>query len=296
MPIFKIYTVISNVPALESDQDWQVVNEPTHAVLKHSIVEFIKKVTEATSVIPRIEGVFRGNHEVLVLEYWKKELELMRNSGGGAVRGADANYQNLTEEEKQDRYKKDKCLPDPVKNRPFEIPYVTSVFKSKEINQLTMHITEIVENIKHNMETECRSWQNAPEVKQIMSMGTSRGKTRFLKQSNSQNADKVDKNPQLVYKSVIESINEHIDDVRNKQATRNEQFIILDSSKLKTRLIDGGNEYIHYILNQLVTDSKNELNQLCTLMIETVDELRQHSSKLEQLKHNKMRLSEVRAN
>jgi hypothetical protein len=72
--------------------------------------------------------------------------------------------------------------------------------------------------------------------------------------------------------------------VRNKQATRNEQFIILDSSKLKTRLIDGGQEYIHYILNQLVTDSKNELNQLCTLMVETVDELRQHSSKLEQLK------------
>jgi len=31
-------------------------------------------------------------------------------------------------------------------------------------------------------------------------------------------------------------------------------------------------------------------------MVETVDELRQHSSKLEQLKQNKMRLAEVRAN
>jgi len=181
MPIFKIYTVISNVPALESDQDWQVVNEPTHAFLKHSIVEFIKKITDATSIIPRIEGVFRKEHEQLVLMCWQRELEAMRNSGGGAIRGADANYQNLTEEEKQDRYKKDKALPDPDKRRPYDRPYVDYVSRNKEINQLSTHITEIVENIKHNMETECRSWQNAPEVKQIMSMGTSRGKTRFLK-------------------------------------------------------------------------------------------------------------------
>lgn len=97
-----------------------------------------------------------------------------------------------------------------------------------------------------------------------------------------------------MYKSVIESVGEHIDDVRNKQATRNEQFIILDSSKLKTRLIDGGQEYIHYILNQLVTDSKNELNKLLTHMVETVDELRQHSAKLEQLKTNRERLQQVR--
>lgn len=107
--------------------------------------------------------------------------------------------------------------------------------------------------------------------------------------------DKVDKNPQLVYKSVIESVGEHIDDVRNKQATRNEQFIILDSSKLKTKLIDGGQEYIHYILNQLVTDSKNELNKLLAHMLETVDELLQHSSNQKQLKHNRERLAQVRA-
>jgi len=68
----------------------------------------------------------------------------------------------------------------------------------------------------------------------------------------------------------------------------------LDSSKLKTRLIDGGQEYIHYILNQLVTDSKNELNKLLTHMVETVDELRQHSAKLEQLKTNKERLAQVK--
>jgi len=68
----------------------------------------------------------------------------------------------------------------------------------------------------------------------------------------------------------------------------------LDSSKLKTRLIDGGQEYIHYILNQLVTDSKNELHKLLTHMVDTVDELRQHSAKLEQLKTNRERLSQVR--
>jgi dynein heavy chain len=295
MPIFKIFTVISDKNVKEQDQDWLVINEPSHATLRDSVIKFIKFIIETTSVVPRIEKVFRTNHEVLVNEYWKRELELMRNSGGGAVRGADANYQNLTEEEKEDRYRKDKQLPEPDKKRRFESQYVEYVSQSREINQLSTHITEIVENIKNNMESECRSWQNAPEVKQIMSMGTTRGKTRFLKQSNSNNSDKVDKNPQLVYKSVIESVGEHIDDVRNKQATRNEQFIILDSSKLKTRLIDGGQEYIHYILNNLVSDSKAELHKLLTHMVETVDELKQHSSKLEQLKLNRERLAQVRA-
>lgn len=84
--------------------------------------------------MPRIESVFRKNHEVLVNEYWKKELELMRNSGGGAVRGADANYQNLTEEEKEDRYRKDKNLPEPDRKRRFDEPYFDYVSKSREIN------------------------------------------------------------------------------------------------------------------------------------------------------------------
>lgn len=222
MPIFKIFTVISNTPMLDGDQDWQVVNEPSHTILRSSIVEFIQYIIHTTSVVPRIEAVFRKNHEILVNKYWKMELDLMRNSGGGAVRGADANYQNLTEEEKEERYRKEKSLPEPDRKRRFDYPYVDNVSQSREINQLSTHITEIVENIRHNMEAECRSWQNAPEVKQIMSMGTQRGKTRFLKQSNQNNADKVDKNPQLMYKSVIESVGEHIDDVRNKQATRNE--------------------------------------------------------------------------
>jgi len=108
MPIFKIYTVISDSPATDGDQEWHVVNDPSHNVLRQSIVEFIGFIIHTTSVVPRIESIFRKNHEVLVNEYWKRELELMRNSGGGAVRGADANYQNLTEEEKEERYRKDK--------------------------------------------------------------------------------------------------------------------------------------------------------------------------------------------
>jgi hypothetical protein len=34
MPIFKIFTVISNTPMLDGDQDWQVVNEPSHSTLR----------------------------------------------------------------------------------------------------------------------------------------------------------------------------------------------------------------------------------------------------------------------
>lgn len=62
------------------------------------------------------------------------ELDLMRNSGGGAVRGADANYQNLTEEEKEERYRKEKSLPEPDRKRRFDYPYVDNVSQSREIN------------------------------------------------------------------------------------------------------------------------------------------------------------------
>jgi dynein heavy chain len=126
-------------------------------------------------------------------------------------------------------------------------------------------------------------------------MGTERGKKRFLKQSTTSSSDRPDQNPHQTYKSVIESVGEHIDDVRNKQATRNEQFLILDSSKLKTSLIDGGNEYIQYILNELVTNSKKELKDLLDGMVETVDELRKHSSTLEDLKRKREHLAQTRA-
>lgn len=126
-------------------------------------------------------------------------------------------------------------------------------------------------------------------------MGTERGKKRFLKQSTTSSSDRPDQNPHQTYKSVIESVGEHIDDVRNKQATRNEQFLILDSSKLKTSLIDGGNEYIQYILNELVTNSKKELKDLLDGMVETVDELRQQSTKKEDLKRRREHLAQVRS-
>lgn len=55
------------------------------------------------------------------------------------------------------------------------------VNKSKDINQLADHITKIVEDIKVQMEADCRTWQNSSDVKQIQSMGTTRGRQRFIK-------------------------------------------------------------------------------------------------------------------
>ena len=94
---------------------------------------------------------------------------------------------------------------------------------------------------------------------------------------------------------MIENIDDYINDVRLKPSAKNEQFIKFDSSKLKNNLTEAGNEFIQYILNSLVQESKDDLHSLCTEMQETVEELRQHCTKLEQLKRNRERYAEVRS-
>jgi len=64
---------------------------------------------------------------------------------------------------------------------------------------------------------------------------------------------------------------------------------------LKQTLLDLGGEYLTYILDHLKKDAKQDLNSLIDEMRNTVAELKQPSSKLEQLKRNKIRYAEVRA-
>ena len=65
---------------------------------------------------------------------------------------------------------------------------------------------------------------------------------------------------------MIESIDEYVADIRNKPPFKNEQFIRFENSKMKQMLTESGNEFIQYILNDLITKSKKELNELCTNM------------------------------
>ena len=105
-------------------------------------------------------------------------------------------------------------------------------------------------------------------------MGTHRGRQRFIKNNSSQLKSEVVNDPVSVFRTMIEAIDENISDVKNRAPNRTEQFIKFDSSKLKTNLTDSGNEFIQYILNSLVQESKDDLHSLCTEMNETVEELR----------------------
>jgi hypothetical protein len=64
---------------------------------------------------------------------------------------------------------------------------------------------------------------------------------------------------------------------------------------LKQSLLDQGNDYLTYIMEHLKKDAKNDLNSLIDEMRNTVAELKQHCSKLDQLKRNRERYAEVRA-
>jgi len=110
---------------LDSDDiNWRIFYDPTHEELKSSISSFIKKIIHATRIIPRVERIFRDEREKKITVI-KKEQEEQEKSGGGGGRfgGAgrgnmrnpgDVNYQNMTEDERDEEWKKRWALPRPM--------------------------------------------------------------------------------------------------------------------------------------------------------------------------------------
>jgi len=96
--------------------------------------------------VPRLEGVFRKDREVIVDK--KKAIEL---SGSGDYK---SELQNLSEEEKQVFLNKKLYFPSASSHK--ESQYVETVAKSSEINTISNFITEQVERIKEQMDNDCR--------------------------------------------------------------------------------------------------------------------------------------------
>lgn len=56
MPIFTVETV------LDTNQDnWKVLHVPNHATLKEDIERLLHSIVKVTSVVPKIEGIFRSD-------------------------------------------------------------------------------------------------------------------------------------------------------------------------------------------------------------------------------------------
>jgi len=119
----------------------------------------------------------------------------------------------MSEEEKVAQVNKKYFFP-PVSSSKGEIPYVETVSKSSEVNNITTYITEQVQRIKEALDNNCRFWEMSQELRYVLGTRTERGKARLFKQDH----DKYEDNPVIAYKRAIEELSEYLIDIRNQPA------------------------------------------------------------------------------
>jgi hypothetical protein len=251
VPIFRVFTI------LEKDKsEPKVVTQPTHDTIKKTIANFIKQIIQVTSVVPRLEQVFRKDREEVV-----EILKAQEISG----QGQQSSNNMVSEEEKVAMINKKYAFP-AITSSKIDIPYVEHVSSSGEVNNVTTYITEQVQKIKEALDNNCRFWEMSQELRYVIGTRTERGKARLFKQDH----DKYEDNPVIAYKRAIEELAEYLSDIRNQTPQKTEQFISIEFGKLKQTLLDLGSEYLTYILDHLKKDAKNDLNSLIDEMRNTV--------------------------
>lgn len=199
----------------------------------------------------------------------------------------DVTYQNLSEEEKEIQWKARWELPRPLEEKP---EYAARIARNRKVNNRTVEIISGIEKIQTNMEEDRKHWQASEEVRQLYNIRTERGKKRILRGTQGE----LDQDPVQRYKESIESLIDVMNDVKNKQPQKPEQFIILDCSRLKASLTEYGHDFIQQIFQHLIKESKEDLNNLLNEFTETIEELKTPPTKLEHLKKNKDLYNEVR--
>jgi hypothetical protein len=177
-------------------------------------------------VVPRLEGVFRKDREEVVDKLKEEELS-GQNQGSSNI--------NMSEEEKVAAVNKKYFFP-PVEKNSGSTPYVDTVSKSSEVNTVTNYITEQVQRIKESLDNNCRFWEMSQELRYVLGTRTDRGKARLIKQDH----DKYEDNPVIAYKRAIEELSENLIDIRNAPPQKTEQFISIEFSMLKQKLVDMG--------------------------------------------------------
>jgi Dynein heavy chain, N-terminal region 1 len=167
VPIFKVMTVL--IPD-DSMPKWPVVHEPTHEEMQSNISRFIRKIIQVVRVVPRIEKIFRDERDKKIAQI-KKEIEDAEKNGGaggagrfgaaGAGRGGaaaaagprpgDVNFQNMSEEERDEEWRRRWQLPKAYEPKP---EYEDRIQKNKGINTSSIHIIEGIEAISKNMKAD----------------------------------------------------------------------------------------------------------------------------------------------
>lgn len=152
----------------------------------------------------------------------KKEFDDAEKAGGGganrfnAARGgmrnpADVNFQNMSEEEKEEEWKRKWQLPKPFESKS---EYEERIAKNKGINNNSIYIIEGIENIQSVMEEDRKQWQASDEFRHLYNIRSERGIKRILLG----NRDHLDSDPVQRYKESIDSLTDILSDIRNKAA------------------------------------------------------------------------------
>ena len=115
VPIFRVETV------LDTKQDeWKVCHNPNHATLKHDIENLLYKTVKATSVVPRIEIVFRKDRQAILDEYRRTIVEADKAGTTNQMPPAISsimqkvyknNHSNLSPEDQQSQWEAKTSLP-----------------------------------------------------------------------------------------------------------------------------------------------------------------------------------------
>lgn len=281
------------------DPNWRLYHDPSHEELKSNMSEFIKKMIAVTKVMPRVEKVFRDERDSRIAII-RKEQEDSEKSGGGAAGNAgrfgrgggarnpnDVNFQNMTQEEKDEDWRKRWQLPKPFEQKMDNERYIQG---HKSVKPTIDLILDSIENIKQVMDDDKKHWRGSDEFIQLNGRRSDRGKKRILNGTN----DPLDVDPVAKYKQSIEFISELLSDCKNRPSQKPEQFIIIDCSKLKQVFMDQGSIIIQSLFEHLIKDSKEDLRSLLQEFTETIDELKTPSSDLSHLKKNKDKYNEVR--
>ena len=236
MPIFTIETVLDT-----TQDEWKVCHNPDHPKLKKDIENLLDSVIQATSVVKRVEGVFRKDRQAILDGYRKLIDDADRAGTQSGIPDSvqviiqkvyGSNYANLTKDEQHAAWEKQFKLPS---SRRDDKDYYDKVKDSKDIVQIKEHIKSVVDAIQQKMEEDCKMWQVSNEIRHLSSLRTHRGQMRFLKGAQSGAADDaVNK-----YKNGIEALKEIVDEVRhNRKSDRNVQFIVFQCSNMKTELME----------------------------------------------------------
>jgi len=265
VPIFRVETV------LDTKQDeWKVCHNPNHATLKHDIENLLYKTVKATSVVPRIENVFRKDRQAILDEYRSTIVEADKTGTTNQMPPAISsimqkvyknNHSNMSPEDQQAQWEAKTSLPG---TKSSDYDYYDKIRATKEIVQIKDHILQVVNAIEQKMDEDCKMWQVSPEIRHLSSLRTNRGQMRFLKQGANQGGNAAD-DAVAKYKNGIEALKEIVDEVRhNRPSTRPEQFIVFRAYNLKNELMEQGHESITNIFGSLIKESKRELDEFIT--------------------------------